>query len=203
MQREFLANLGLDKDTIDQIMAENGKDINAEKAKATAAEASLAELQATLDEANETIKGFKAKDLDVDAAKRSAEEWEAKYKEAERARKAAARDHALSQALGKTNTVDPELLKACLDMDKIIFDDDGEKIIGLDDQIAGIKESKPYLFAEPQKPKLKGAHIGESGDVLLGEGMTLQEFRKMSPADRYDFSVKHPEDYRKLYGGNQ
>lgn len=189
MQREFLTNLGLEKETIDQIMAENGKDINAEKAKLDA-------LQATLDEANETIKGFKAKDLDVDAAKKSAEEWEAKYKEAEKARKAAARDHALSQELGKTNTVDHDLLKACLDMDKIIFDDDNGKIIGLDDQIAGIKENKPYLFEAEKKPKLKGAHLGEPSDVPAGEEPA--DFGKMTYSEMTAYIEQHPEAAQQL-----
>lgn len=34
MKREFLQKLGLEKDAIDQIMAENGKDITAEQEKA-------------------------------------------------------------------------------------------------------------------------------------------------------------------------
>ena len=33
MKREFLESLGLEKDAIDKIMAENGKDIEAGKAK--------------------------------------------------------------------------------------------------------------------------------------------------------------------------
>ena len=33
MQREFLKGLGLDDDVIDKIMGENGKDVNALKAK--------------------------------------------------------------------------------------------------------------------------------------------------------------------------
>lgn len=32
--------------------------------------------------------------------------------------------------------------------------------------------------------------------------MTLKKLREMSPQERYDFSVKHPEEYNKLYGGN-
>ena len=32
--------------------------------------------------------------------------------------------------------------------------------------------------------------------------MTLKKLREMSPQDRYDFSVKHPEEYNNLYGGN-
>ena len=33
--------------------------------------------------------------------------------------------------------------------------------------------------------------------------MTLEKLRKMSPQERYDFSVKNPEEYKTLYGGNE
>ena len=36
-----------------------------------------------------------------------------------------------------------------------------------------------------------------------GSVMTLEDFRKMSPQERHDFSVKNPEEYKNLYGGNQ
>ena len=32
--------------------------------------------------------------------------------------------------------------------------------------------------------------------------MTLEKLRKMTPQERYDFSVKNPEEYKKIYGGN-
>ena len=32
--------------------------------------------------------------------------------------------------------------------------------------------------------------------------MTLEDFRKLSPQERHDFSVKNPEEYKNLYGGN-
>ncbi len=35
------------------------------------------------------------------------------------------------------------------------------------------------------------------------EGMTIEKFRKLSPKERYDFSVNNPEEYQKLYGGNE
>lgn len=34
------------------------------------------------------------------------------------------------------------------------------------------------------------------------KGMTLDGFKKMSPQERYEFSVSHPEEYKTLYGGN-
>ena len=36
-----------------------------------------------------------------------------------------------------------------------------------------------------------------------GSGMTLEKLRALSPAERYEFSVKNPEEYRTLYGGNE
>ena len=51
MERSFLEGLNLEKDVIDQIMAENGKDINREKSKADA-------IKTQLDEARQTLKGF-------------------------------------------------------------------------------------------------------------------------------------------------
>lgn len=41
---------------------------------------------------------------------------------------------------------------------------------------------------------------GGNGD---GVAMTLEKLRKMSPQDRYDYSIKNPEEYKKLYGGNE
>lgn len=56
MKREFLEGLSLEKDIIDQIMTENGKDINREKAKAD-------EYKSQLDTAKETLKGFEGVDV--------------------------------------------------------------------------------------------------------------------------------------------
>lgn len=35
-----------------------------------------------------------------------------------------------------------------------------------------------------------------------GKTMTLETLRKMSPQERYEYSVKNPEEYKELYGGN-
>ena len=56
MKTEFLKGLGLDQIVIDQIMAENGKDVNAEKAKAEAAQSQLSEVQ-------EKLKAFEGVDV--------------------------------------------------------------------------------------------------------------------------------------------
>lgn len=69
MKRDFLEGLKLDTDIIDKIMAENGKDINREKAKY----ADYDDLKLQLEKANQTIEKFK----DYDQTKAEVE----KYKE--------------------------------------------------------------------------------------------------------------------------
>lgn len=51
--------------------------------------------------------------------------------------------------------------------------------------------------------KLKRTPRGADGGT--GGTMTKDALRKMSPAERYDFSQKHPEEYKALYetGGNE
>ena len=60
MKREFLEKLGLEKDVIDQIMDENGKDINKANGK-------LELVQKQLDEANNTIKTHEDKIKELEA----------------------------------------------------------------------------------------------------------------------------------------
>lgn len=59
MKREFLEGLNLEKEVIDQIMAENGKDIEAEKAKVTAAEADRDKYKEQLATATTELEKFK------------------------------------------------------------------------------------------------------------------------------------------------
>lgn len=47
---------------------------------------------------------------------------------------------------------------------------------------------------------LKSTPTPPAGDP--DPGMTLKKLREMSPQERHDFSVNHPEEYKKLYGGN-
>ena len=72
------------------------------------------------------------------------------------------------------------------------------------------------VFAN-QKKHLEAVEKKVRGEVLkdtpkpIGDGdsktMTLESFRKMSPQERYEYSVKNPEEYKTLYaqntGGNE
>ncbi|MBR4723470.1 MAG: hypothetical protein IK072_01890, partial [Clostridia bacterium] len=40
------------------------------------------------------------------------------------------------------------------------------------------------------------------GDAVGSSPMTLKDLRKLSSAERYEFSRQFPEQYKELYGGN-
>ena len=64
MKTEFLKGLGLEQDVVDKIMAENGKDIAAEKAKTAKAASERDNFKDQLATATESLEKFK----DVDPA---------------------------------------------------------------------------------------------------------------------------------------
>lgn len=75
MKREFLEGLKLEADVIDKIMAENGKDVEREKAKY----ADYDDTKAQLKTANETLEKFK----DYDQTKADVEKYKAELKKSQ------------------------------------------------------------------------------------------------------------------------
>ena len=116
MERKFLEDLGLEKDVIDKIMAENGKDIEAEKQKLTAQKAELDGIKKQLNEANQQIESFKG--MDIEGIKKAAEDWKVKAETAElEAQKDCSNtfDYALESELLKGQK--PKTIKALLNME--------------------------------------------------------------------------------------
>ena len=59
MKRKFLEDMGLTKEQIDSIMAENGNDIEAAKSEVEQVKTELEQTKTQLQEANTTIESFK------------------------------------------------------------------------------------------------------------------------------------------------
>jgi hypothetical protein len=74
--------------------------------------------------------------------KKAGEEWQAKLAQMQL-------DFAIEKALAAAKAKNAKAVKALLDMEKVKLD--GDKLLGLDDQLKAIKESDPYLFGEPGK----------------------------------------------------
>lgn len=83
MQTEFLKNLGLDDDIIQKIMAENGKDIEREKGKATEYKTQLDTANEQLKTLTDTVKAAEGKDDTI----KTLQDKVTAYEKAENARK--------------------------------------------------------------------------------------------------------------------
>ena len=73
---------------------------------------------------------------------KAAEEWQAKMAQMQL-------DFAIDKALTAAKAKNAKAVKALLDLEKVKLD--GDKLLGLDDQLKAIKESDAYLFGESGK----------------------------------------------------
>lgn len=148
MKREFLEELKIDKEVIDKIMAENGKDIEAEKAKVTTKQTELDGVKTQLTEANKQIEAFKG--MDIEKIKQAADDWKVKAETAQtEAQKQIAQlqfDYALETELSKAGARNPKTIKALLNVEGL-KNVDGN-IIGLKEQLDKLKTDEAYLFVE-------------------------------------------------------
>ena len=131
------------------------------------------ELETKYNTANETIKGLqeivsKFDGVDVDGLKKSVADWETKYNTDIAAVKL---DSAVNMALVEAKAKNPKLTKAALDMSVIKLD--GDKLLGLTEQLDTLKQSDAYLFEAEQKaedPPKGGAFVFDTGGTHEGGG---------------------------------
>lgn len=169
MKREFLKNLGLEDEAIEKIISENGKDIEATKAKADKSQEienlknELNSNKQKLDEANVQIQKFK--EMDVDSIKQEAENWKTKYSEFENQSKAEKEafekqlqekeyEFAVKEYIGQHKFVNDwnkqnftnELISKKFPLQ------DG-KLLGVDDYVKDFQEKNQGVFAPIEEPK--------------------------------------------------
>lgn len=121
-----------------------------------------------LNTANETIKGLqetvkKFDGVDVDGLKKSAADWETKYNTDIAAVKL---DSAVSMALVEAKAKNPKLARAALDMSTIKLD--GDKLLGLSEQLDNLKKSDAYLFDIEDGGGQGGARVNTGGHHNTG-----------------------------------
>lgn len=120
------------------------------------------ETESALAAANETIKGLretvsKFDGVDVEGLKKSVTDWETKYNtDVEAARV----DSLLTDALYEARAKNPRMLKKMLDMS--VIKRDGEKLLGVTEQIETLKKSDAYAFDLEEEPK-SGATVTTGG----------------------------------------
>lgn len=195
MKREFLEGLGLEKEAIDKIMAENGKDIEAGKAK-------LEEEQRLRQTAEQAVKERDKQIADlskVDAAGLQAEVERLKTentaaKETYEKQIAAIRmDTALDAAIlaekGRNTTAIKSLIR---NRDQLKLKDDGS-IDGLD--LSAVKTSAPYLFDQVETRPEGNAPAGGSGSG--GKNPRRNELRRIQGVAGKKLKRKDEQTYGK------
>lgn len=185
MKTEFLKSLGLNEEQIKSIMAENGKDIEAEKEKAKAVSTELDSTKIQLAESNKTIVDLKKNNGDNEALQAKVKEYEDTIKNQKADYEAKVRnltlDSAIEKALTSSKAKHTDLLSGRIDRDKLVIGEDG-KVTGLDEQIKGLKESYKDLFDEkisgntPVNPE-KGSLGNNTYEALMANAdkMTAEE----------------------------
>ncbi len=138
--------------------------------------------------ATKEIESYKA--MDIEAVKKSAEEYKTKLQEAENAHKAEIYKRDLSDSL-KTAASDFGVkdlsdIRGHLDMEKISLKN-GE-LLGFKEQVETIKTSKPYLFNDGEESKQKEVKIGGFVPAPAGKpagGKTKEEIMAIkNPVER-------------------
>lgn len=200
MKRKFLEDLGLEKDVVDKIMAENGKDIESAKG----------DLDAVTKERDQLKADVGARDKQIDDLKKSAgdnEELKKQISDLQAANKQAKVDFAIDKALTSAHARNNTAVKALLkDLDKAELADDGT-VKGLDDQIKALQkdDSTKFLFDAPAKtkqPKLTGVTPKE-GDDGQPQQVTQEQFNRMNYTQRKNLKDNNPDLYNSLVDAEQ
>src|SRR5690606_7427734 len=108
------------------------------------------------------------------ANEQQAQEYEAKLQQQ-------AFDTKISDARRDAKVRNPKAVKALLDAENIKLD--GDKLLGLDDQLSALKESDAYLFVQEDAGTLAGRKPNGSKDTAA-TGITPDAFKALSYKER-------------------
>ena len=170
MKREFLEGLGLEKEVINQIMDENGKDINKAKGDFEDLKSQLATATETIKERDKQIE--KLKEVDGEKLKEERTKLQKLNKEAEKKYLDDLKELKLNNAIKLAihdKVFNEDMAAGLFDKSKLILNDDGS-VIGIDEQYENIKKDNAFLFKTNEVKNNYNPSIGEST-----KNMSLEE----------------------------
>lgn len=139
MKIEDLTKLGIAEDVAKQVVAMNETEIAAEAKKLTDKEAELTMATDKIAELTEAVKKFDG--VDIEKMKSEIENWSKKYNEDTAALKM---ENALSKALAGCGAKDADIVGKLID--RSIIKLDGDKLVGVSEQLERLKADKAFLF---------------------------------------------------------
>lgn len=84
-----------------------------------------------------------------------------------------------------------------------IVSEDSDRTMNLAKSVLSMVKSQKTAAEKALKAELLKRTPKPPAGTGDNKGITLADFRKMSPQERYQFSVNNPEEYKNLYGGNE
>ena len=181
MKREFLQNLRagdqpLSKETVDVIMAENGRDI--EKVKA-----GYADYETLKDRVTE----LESREHDWQQLQQSAKQWQEKYETAKQEHTAQLDSlefqHCVADAITAEGGRSRKAICALLDMDALRVSENRQEAVAR--AVSALREENGYLFAESPKPPVYADGTGvqktenSRGPATLA-GALREKFERMN-----------------------
>ncbi|UZP04385.1 phage scaffolding protein [Clostridium botulinum] len=180
MKREFLKELGLEDEVIEKVMAENGSDIQKEKAKTVKAETERDTYKGQLTTTQETLKTYE--DMDIDGIKKSAKELQEKYDKdtQELQDKLSKQSYEVSakEYLGQYKFANRRIAESIKsDFLSKEFKLEEGKFLGADDYIKGLQESEPesFVLEEEDDEEKVPTIVKSTAGSKPGKKMSLEE----------------------------
>jgi predicted nucleic acid-binding Zn-ribbon protein len=191
--KELLEKLAKGESTVDDVLAaiENEKKDYIPRSRLNDKNEEIKDLKAEIknrddqiSDLQKAVKGNEELENKLKDLEKANGDWEAKYKQTQidTAVKLAAKD-----------AKDPADVLAFINKDNLKLNDDGT-ITGLEEALKTLRESKSYLFAE--EPKLGGRTPHPPGGQQ--QGITKEQFGKMTYQERVDLYNENPDLYQKL-----
>lgn len=159
MKREFLEGLGLDKETIDSIMGEHGKSVEAQKTKVTDLTTERDDYKSQLAQRDKDLKNLKKKAEGSEELQTQLADLQSKYETDKGVYEQKLKDTQLSSAIklalaGKVH--DTDIAISQIDKATIELDAEGKVTKGLDEQLKTLQASKPFLFVPEGAQRING-----------------------------------------------
>lgn len=160
MKRSFLEELGLEKEQIDKIMAENGKDVEKAKEGLADVEKERDDLKVSVADRDKQLEDLKKAAGDNEQLQKTIEQLQADNKQIKI-------DAAVEKALTNAKAKNIVAVKALLGLENPELAEDGT-VKGLAEKLEAVKNDNDYLFnieeSSKKPPEVKGARPGEGAD---------------------------------------
>lgn len=196
MTKEQLRALNLTEEQINAIIEDYGKNyvskaqFNEKNDAYKQAKLEIENLTTDINNLSEANKANEALQSQIKELQDAATKREADYNENIKNMKI---DTAITKALSKSGAMNETILTGLLDRTKIAIGEDNT-ITGIQEQITALKESDPYLF---KQDSIKGVVPGDA-TPKTHDGITKEQFNKMSYLDRVQLQETNPDLYSEL-----